>query len=134
MPHQPHPDFPYHIHIYFDEADRAHAAALRDDIAQLAELNGELPILFVGALAPGPVGPHPLPQFEVHMPFKAVPRVLVLVERSGLRALVHPLTDNDLDDHTVNATWLNGDIDLDVSVLDPPGFNQAIARYGRSDF
>lgn len=132
--HAPHPDFPYHIHVYFDEDARARATALREDIARLADRDGELPILFVGALAPGPVGPHPLPQFEVHLPLRSVQRVLMLVERTGLRALVHPLTENDLDDHTAHATWINGAVSLNVSVLDPPGCNQAIARYGRSDF
>ena len=60
--------------------------------------------------------------------------VLTAIEESGLRALVHPLTDDDLADHTTLATWIGEPIALDESVLDPPGKNQGVARFGKSDF
>ena len=57
-----------------------------------------------------------------------------MIEASGLRALVHPLTGDDVADHTSLAHWIGEPIDLDVSVLDPPGVNQGVARFGKSDF
>jgi len=80
------------------------------------------------------VGPHPKPQFEIHFLEGALPTVLPLIEASGLRALVHPLTDDDLADHTSLAVWIGEPIPLDLSVLDPPGMNQGVARFGKSDF
>ena len=54
---------------------------------------------------------------------------------SGLRALVHPLTDDDLADHTSLGEWIGGEpLELDLTTLDPPGMNQGIARFGKTDF
>jgi len=64
----------------------------------------------------------------------ARPDVVAAIENSGLRALVHPLTDDDLADHTSLARWIGEPVELDVTVLDPPGHNQGVARFGRTDF
>ncbi len=47
--------------------------------------------------------------------------VVAAIEATGLRALVHPLTDDDLADHTTLAHWIGEPIELDVTVLDPAG-------------
>lgn len=121
-------DAPYHAHIYYDPAERPVAAALRDDF-------GDDPaILFVGAMTGGPVGPHPVAQYEVHFLGRHRSAVVAAIEATGLRALVHPLTDDDLADHTSLAQWIGEPIELDVAVLDPPGVNQGIPRFGVSDF
>ena len=62
------------------------------------------------------------------------PAVLAAIEATGLRALVHPLTEDDLADHTSLAHWIGEPVELDVTVLDPPGVNQGIPRFGISDF
>ena len=51
---------PWHAHIYYTDADRAKAAALRE------LFRAEPCVRFVGQMAGGPVGPHPIPQFEIH--------------------------------------------------------------------
>ena len=120
---------PFHAHIYYSEEDRAAAEALRDNfLARHSE------VLFVGRMMDRGVGPHPIPQFEVHFLESARPEIAAAIEASGLRALVHPLTDDDLADHTSLAQWIGEPIELDVSVLDPPGHNQGVARFGKSDF
>ena len=91
-------------------------------------------VLFVGEMCDKNVGPHPKPQFEVHFLEDALPGILPMVKASGLTALVHPLTDDDLADHTSLALWIGEPLPLDHSVLDPPGMNQGIARFGKSDF
>jgi len=91
-------------------------------------------VLFVGEMRIKPVGPHPKPQFEVHFLEDSLGGVLAQIRRSGLTALVHPLTDDDLADHTTLALWVGDPIPLDLSVLDPPGLNQGVARFGNSDF
>ena len=122
-------DAPFHAHIYYADGERASAAALRDRFQA-----GTPPVLFVGELIDRGVGPHPIPQYEVHFLQESRPDVIAAIEASGLRALVHPLTDNDLADHTTLAHWIGDPIALDVSTLDPPGQNQGIARFGKSDF
>lgn len=121
-------DAPFHAHIYYSAEERPKAEALRDAFGGAPE------ILFVGSMTDQPVGPHPIPQFEVHFLESARERVLAAIEASGLRALVHPLTDDDLADHTRLAQWIGEPIALDVSVLDPPGVNRGVARFGKSDF
>ena len=93
-----------------------------------------LSLNFVGEMRDRPVGPHPKPQFEIHFRKDSLEAVLTLITESGLTALVHPLTDDDLADHTTLAHWIGEPISLDLSVLDPPGLNQGVARFGKSDF
>ena len=122
------PAAPYHAHIYYDAAERPAAAALRDDFGR------DPAILFVGSMTEGGVGPHPIAQYEVHFVGSAVPAVVAAIEATGLRALVHPLTDDDLADHTTLAHWIGESVELDVTVLDPPGVNQGVPRFGKADF
>ena len=122
------PDTPHHAHIYYGPAERTAAAVLREAFGR------DPTILFVGAMIDGPAGPHPIAQYEVHFLCGAVPAVVAAIEAAGLRALVHPLTDDDLADHTTLAHWIGEPVALDVSVLDPPGVNQGIPRFGVSDF
>ena len=121
-------DAPYHAHIYYDPAERSAAVALRD------AFGADPAILFVGALTDGAAGPHPIAQYEVHFLASYRPAVVAAIEATGLRALVHPLTDDDLADHTSLAHWIGEPVELDVTVLDPPGVNQGIPRFGISDF
>lgn len=122
------PDAPYHAHIYCDPAERPAAAALREDF-------GKNPaILFVGDMTDGAAGPHPIAQYEVHFLARSKDIIVAAIEVTGLRALVHPLTDDDLADHTTLAHWIGEPVELDITVLDPPGTNQGIPRFGVSDF
>jgi aromatic ring-cleaving dioxygenase len=127
-------DAPYHAHIYYAPEQRAAAAALRDRLRNAAADDPLSSIRFVGELRDHKVGPHTIPQFEIHFE----QRLLALVEpelvRSGLRVLIHPLTLDDLGDHTHLGRWIGEPVDLDLTVLDPPGANQGFARYGKTDF
>ena len=120
---------PYHAHVYFSDDDRADAEALRNRFSAM-----QSQVLFVGRMMDRGVGPHPIPQFEVHFLEDARPNVVAAIEESGLRALVHPLTDDDLADHTKLGSWIGEPLELDLSVLDPPGHNQGVARFGKTDF
>jgi DOPA 4,5-dioxygenase len=119
---------PYHAHIYFDADQRPAAEALREKLARSEQ------ILFVGTMTKGKAGPHPIPQYEVHFRERSLDEILRMIEGSGLRALVHPLTDDDLADHTRLAHWVGDPIDLDLTTLDPPGRNQGVPRFGIRDF
>ena len=120
---------PYHAHIYYSDDERPAAEALRAEFSA-----GGPKVLFIGQMMDRAVGPHPMPQFEIHFHEQWRSEVVAAIEGSSLRALVHPLTDDDLADHTTLGEWIGEPLELDVTVLDPPGKNQGVARFGRSDF
>lgn len=119
---------PYHAHIYYSDNERDVAAALRETFKSSAN------ILFVGRMTDGPVGPHPAAQYEVHFMKAAFEAIKARIAETGLRALMHPLTDDDLADHTTLGHWIGEPLDLDVSVLDPLGQNKGVPRFGVTDF
>lgn len=91
-------------------------------------------LVLVGKMFMEPVGPHPKPQFELHFLAPALPEVERVLRASGLTCLVHPLTDDDLADHTTLAAWIGEPLPLDETVLDPPGHNQGLPRFGKKHF
>ena len=127
-------DAPYHAHIYFTPAERSVAETLRRDFLRLSSADADPKILFVGKMTDGPAGPHPIPQYEIHFLKQSLDEVLAMIRAAAVRALIHPLTDDDLTDHTSLGTWIGEPIELDLSTLDPPGMNQGVPRFGKTDF
>lgn len=125
---------PYHAHIYYRLDHRAAAEAVHLRLSELKHAGGDSPILFVGQLRDQKAGPHPIPQFEIHFTKEHLATIVPVLEASGLTALVHPLTDDDLADHTSLAQWIGEPIALDLAPLDPPGMNKGVARFGKTDF
>ena len=124
---------PFHAHVYYELRERAEAERLHRRLSSAKGVEPFAGVLFVGEMRDKSVGPHPKPQFEIHFFKEALPALLPLIESSGLAALIHPLTDDDLADHTSLAIWVGEPLELDLSVLDPPGKNQGVARFGKSD-
>src|SRR4051795_4000396 len=108
---------PYHGHIYYTAEQRAAAEALRDRFIGQTGIGNEPHILFVGRMMDSGVGPHPIAQYEIHFLAQSLQEVISIVEASGLRALIHPLTDDDLADHTSLGHWIGEPLDLDLTVL-----------------
>jgi len=127
-------DAPFHAHIYYSPDERPLAAALREKLHGARSGDPLSRLLFVGVLRDHKAGPHITSQFEIHFDESLLPDVEFELKRSGLRALVHPLTLDDLGDHTYLGRWIGDPVELDLSVLDPPGVNQGLARFGKTDF
>jgi DOPA 4,5-dioxygenase len=127
-------DARYHAHVYYSAETRARAAALRGRLTAMMSAEAVSGPVFVGQLRDHKVGPHPVPQFEVHFLRSALDDIVPVLRTSALTVLVHPLTLDDVADHTTLAQWIGDPIDLDLSPLDPPGVNQGIARFGKTDF
>jgi aromatic ring-cleaving dioxygenase len=125
---------PWHAHIYYASEDRSRAAAFQERLRRLKESGRAPSPLFIGELRDHKVGPHPVPQFEIHFTRDLVPKVTDIARDSGLTTLVHPLTYDDLADHTQLGQWIGAPIELDLSCMDPPGINQGFARFGKTDF
>ena len=114
----------YHAHIYYD------GAAARERAAILRQRIGERFLVRIGAWHDSPVGPHPLPMFQVAFA-KELMSVFVpwlMLNRLGLTVLVHPNTDRPRDDHLVHALWLGAVLPLDVSVMP-----ESLSRAGESN-
>jgi DOPA 4,5-dioxygenase len=126
-------DAPYHVHVYYDARSRVAASAFRERLLRMVVPDGEAGLVYVGELRDHKVGPHPVPQFEIHFRESFLRALLPVVRASGFTALLHPLTLDDLADHTSLAQWIGVPIPLDLSVLDPPGINQGFDRFGKRD-
>jgi DOPA 4,5-dioxygenase len=125
---------PWHAHVYYDHDTWDVALRLHRELEDMLARGGLAGLVLVGHMYDKGVGPHPKPQFEIQFHELAVPRITEILAATGLTSLVHPLTDDDLADHTTLAQWLGEPVPLDESVLDPPGHNQGFARFGKTDF
>lgn len=104
----------YHVHIYFDDTNRDRAAGLRDTLVE--RFNAQPP----GPNFVGVAGPHPIPQISAIFPKAAFTADVVpwlMFNRQGLDILIHPLTDDEVEDHTTYAVWIGKPVDLLIDKL-----------------
>jgi aromatic ring-cleaving dioxygenase len=111
----------YHAHVYFDPATRPVAERLRATIA--SRFGVEL-----GGLSDEPRGPHPISQFNVIFRTEEFQNIVpwLMLNREGLDILVHPLTDDMVDDHTVYAMWLGTPVKLKLDTMERTGYRAAL--------
>lgn len=104
----------FHAHIYFTKNDIELATQVRN---QLIHLIPEL--TYVGELILKPIGPHPKPMFEIHIPGDKIDFIAQVIDkkRAGLPVLIHPVQDDELAAHTVFARWFGDKQKLDLSIL-----------------
>ncbi|TNE91291.1 MAG: 4,5-dioxygenase [Gammaproteobacteria bacterium] len=104
----------YHAHVYYlNSEQRALAAEIRESIA--ARFDVEL-----GRWRDQPVGPHPLPMYQVAFDKTLLPELLpwLMSVRGPLSILVHCTTgQNDLLDHTAGAIWLGPQLELNTAIF-----------------
>jgi aromatic ring-cleaving dioxygenase len=102
----------YHAHIYYDPQSRGAAAGLRDAI-------GARFTAVLGRWHDEPVGPHPISMYQVAFAAEEFARIVpfLMLNRQGLRILVHPETGNAYRDHAVNGLWLGEPVKLKLEVL-----------------
>lgn len=103
----------YHAHVYFDSGTRDAACRLRDAIVERFPVEP-------GGFSDEPAGPHPISQFNVKFrgeDFQAIVPWLMF-NRDGLAVLVHPLTDDMVQDHSTRALWLGSPVGLDLDYLE----------------
>jgi aromatic ring-cleaving dioxygenase len=102
----------YHAHIYWrDPEERERAIALRPELAALG--------CGLGQIHDRPIGPHPLPMYQVMYDSSLQHKVESLLSVLALSILLHE--DIGLDhvrDHTDGARWINDPLDLDLDFLE----------------
>jgi len=103
----------YHAHIYYDPAKT------RPTAERVCAAVGEKFRVEIDDFRDGPVGPHPIAnvlvifkpdEFEHVVPF-------LMLNREGLDVLVHPLTEDAVDDHSSFAIWLGNPVELRLNTL-----------------
>lgn len=102
----------WHAHIYFDEASRDAAWALRERIEK------NFPIE-MGRFHERPVGPHPRFSYQVgvkneqFLPFMS----WLTLNRGDLTVFIHPNTGHDLEDHRDRAIWMGQQVPLVLDIF-----------------
>ncbi len=100
----------YHAHVYFDGETVNQATALCEQTCQRFSIP-------MGRVHCRPVGPHSA--WSCLLMFAPGQLVQVLpwltFKREGLTVFIHPVTGDDLADHTKHVIWLGESKSLDVS-------------------
>jgi DOPA 4,5-dioxygenase len=111
----------YHAHVYYS----ADTKPIAERLAQ--RLNSTFDVE-IGAFSGERVGPHPIPQFQMIFKNEQFTDVVpwLMLNREGLDILLHPLTDDMVDDHTVYATWLGEPVELVLDHMQRRGYRDAL--------
>lgn len=102
----------YHAHVYYDPATRVVAERMREAIGAGFSVR-------LGRWHDRPVGPHPQAMYQVAFPVAEFARLVpwLMLNREGLSVLVHPLTGDDYDDHSLYPLWLGTPLPLRLEAL-----------------
>jgi DOPA 4,5-dioxygenase len=102
----------FHAHVYFDSASLAKAMGIREQLGN--KFNVQL-----GRVHEKPIGPHPKSMYQVAFSSTEFAQLVpwLMLHREGLDILVHPLTGDDVSDHTRFALWLGERLELNIDVL-----------------
>lgn len=102
----------YHAHVYFTESTVEQAQ-------ELCQEAGKLFSVTVGRMHQKKVGPHPC--WSCQLAFNRHNHTDLLtwlaLNRTGLTILIHPLSGNDLLDHTDYALWMGEPQVLNLNVF-----------------
>jgi len=104
----------YHAHVYFTLDEMKLAVQVRENIIKA------LPQLtYTGQLIPIPIGPHPKPMFEIHIPAADINYAMASIDalRQGFSVLIHPVQHDEMAAHTVDARWLGEKLPLNLDIL-----------------
>lgn len=102
----------YHAHVYFDESTVEQAQLLCEEAGKRFKVT-------VGRMHHKPIGPHL--SWSCQLAFDRSNHTDLLtwlaLNRDGLTILIHPLTGNDLKDHTDYASWMDKPQALNLNVF-----------------
>lgn len=102
----------YHAHVYFDANTRAEAKFL-------CEGSGKDFGLRVGTFHERLVGPHTMWSCQINFGAKQFEEYIAWLDknRNGLTIFIHPITGDDLVDHTEYAYWLGKEVPLNLGIF-----------------
>lgn len=102
----------YHAHLYFDESTVEQVQLLCEEVKKRFQVT-------VGRMHHKPIGPHPWWSCQLAFSRSEYTDLIswLALNRKGLNILIHPLTGNDLKDHTDYAAWMGKQLDLNLNAL-----------------
>lgn len=102
----------FHAHVYFDDSTTEQATTLCQEASERFAV-------IMGRVHRQPVGPHPCWSCQLAFAPEAFGEVVpwLALKREGLVVFVHPLTGDDIADHTAHALWMGNVETLDLSAL-----------------
>jgi DOPA 4,5-dioxygenase len=103
----------YHAHIYYDPTTTRAVAE------RLCAVIDEKFRVEIDGFRDTPVGPHPIANVLVIFKPDQFERVVpyLMLNRDGLDVLVHPLTEDAVEDHSSYAIWLGNLVELKLHTL-----------------
>lgn len=109
----------YHVHVYFTSDQRKHAEHVHYLAAELTLSYDDPQPVRVGRMHDAPIGPHPKGQFQIQTSDRALHLIIemLMLNREQLDVLVHPVTEDELADHTERAMWLGNKLQLNLDKL-----------------
>jgi DOPA 4,5-dioxygenase len=114
----------FHFHVYWFQNNAASyesAVRLRDRILELAKQGFFQVVPLKNAINTSPRGPHPIGSYEVWCAREDFARCYswFVLNRGQHSVLIHPLTREEVADHSSRAAWLGTPVPLDYSNLTP---------------
>lgn len=106
----------FHAHIYFD----AETSAKAEELRTLIGASSFAPRLFhFGKLIHRPIGPHPLPMFEIDFAVEDFAEIamFLMTNHGELSILIHPQTGDDPLDHSLHALWIGKQLPLNFEAF-----------------
>ena len=105
----------YHAHLYFDADTIETAKEVAENISQKFELP-------VGRFHEQNVGPHPRWSVQITIERNKFGRSIpwLMKNRQGLTIFIHPMTGDDLKDHTDHALWMGEMLELNLDIFKEP--------------
>jgi DOPA 4,5-dioxygenase len=102
----------YHAHVYYDQASKAAAEALREKVAALFDVE-------LGRWHDAPVGPHPCGSYQIAFSPQLFASLVpwLALNRGDLTVFVHPNTGEALADHSAHVIWLGESRALNLDAL-----------------
>ncbi|OHX10461.1 4,5-dioxygenase [Chromobacterium sphagni] len=102
----------FHAHVYFDASHQTQAKRLWDAIQSRFDVTARY-------WREAAFGPHPSGAYQVDFSAALFGELVpwLMLHREGLDILVHPLSGDDVEDHTDYAMWLGAPVALDVDFL-----------------
>lgn len=102
----------YHAHVYFD-------AETIEFARQLCTKASENFSVKMGRVHEKPIGPHTMWSCQLLFTNKEFDALIPWLDenKDELTVFVHPLTGDDLKDHSELATWLGAEVSLDLTIF-----------------
>jgi len=101
----------FHAHVYWDTEEKKQSAIeLREKLLTMG--------CSLGQIINHPIGPHPLPMYQVNYSSSNALEVETYLAEKQLTVLLHEDTGDHIKDHTKGARWIGRELKLNIKWLE----------------